>query len=646
MTDDYRNDRREGGDRDRGYGSKGGYKGRDDRRSNGNKGYGPKGGKRDYRPRDDSGRGHDDRGDRPRRDYGPRDDSYRPRDRDNRSRDGEYKPRDRDHKPRDGEYKPRDRDDRPRRDFKPRDRDNRSRDGEYRPRDRDDRRRDDRGPRSRDGDRDRRPRDKDDRGRGRYDRDDRRDSPVEEPRQMRIPSDPQKILFRGIDLEVKGKKDQAMTMFLHGAVKLSKGCENNILRMLRDAGYGEFAEIRKRMSETCPEDALIIYDYLCITLVGSYDRTVIEEACKAGNPIAIYCKIRLNELDGEDPLVDTFYSAVNLNEAMIEDGLKLLIRKKSSAKATAHLQQLNDRKRLRETVNPTFVKAMKGDDRAISKLVTLADTFPEAEFLSGYVEADREGYQEQYLRENMPVFEDTILSMVSELGITETAYGKFLKAKKMQRNDEDWVQSMIGAVKAGSEDAMEELRPIQDRKDVKKSLSTIYLDAGDAAGLVRCFDGEDTYFLNQYCSGKTERYIEVARLLGGTREIEWLKRGFRDGHEGCRDAVLEIALDESRRCKQLVYVLHDVGADMEAAKMYFAMGDDPSLPAVKWLGKVCSDDEVKEYVRGVFEAKGDMETFESLFVDDGYQKKHTGGGRGGPKRSGGFNRNRGGNGRY
>ena len=51
---------------------------------------------------------------------------------------------------------------------------------------------------------------------------------------------------------------------------------------------------------------------------------------------------------------------------------------------------------------------------------------------------------------------------------------------------------MIDAAAAGSEDAVADLMPVQNRKDVRKGLSSASLARGDAAGLVRYYDGEDT----------------------------------------------------------------------------------------------------------------------------------------------------------
>ena len=117
------------------------------------------------------------------------------------------------------------------------------------------------------------------------------------------------------------------------------------------------------------------------------------------------------------------------------------------------------------------------------------------------------------------------------------------------------------------------------------------------------------------------RMIDVGRHMGGSREVDWLRKCCLDGSSECRDALVAIASVEDRRNKQLIYALHDVCADLDAAKLYFDMYGDPALPAVKWLAKVCEDEEAKEYVRSRFEEMGDLRTFDSIFVDDGYRKR-------------------------
>ncbi len=59
------------------------------------------------------------------------------------------------------------------------------------------------------------------------------------------------------------------------------------------------------------------------------------------------------------------------------------------------------------------------------------------------------------------------------------------------------------------------------------------------------------------------------------------------------------------------------------------MYGDPSLPSVKWLRKVCENEEAKEFLRTSFEEMNDTATFESIFRDDGYERKRQNRGKGG-----------------
>ena len=449
-----------------------------------------------------------------------------------------------------------------------------------------------------------------------------------EEQTLTIPSTPQKILFKGVDLEVNGRRDLAMVMYLHGAAKLSHGCESNMERLLREAGQDQFPTVRGRVAKRCGEDQMLAFDYICCTLSPGYDRTFLRGAAEAGNPFAIHCLIRLEELDGDDPLIDV-YAASGADEAMLRDGLKLLVRKKDSAAAQTHLDEMDRLSRLRQTVRTEFVRAMKGDAQAAERLESLSGTFPEAGFLRGYIDA---GDREAYIRDGMDSFRPTVLSVVSELGLSDTPYGRYLSAKRAQSEGGDWVQEMINAAVAGSEDAVAELMPLKNRKDVRKAMSSAYLSRGDAEGLVRSYDGEDTTYLDRYASSDPARMVEVGRLMGGSRQIEWLRHCAIGGSPECRDELVSLASDGDRRGKQLIYALHDVGADLDAARLYFDMYGDPALPAVKWLRKVCEDEAARDYVRSKFEEMGDTATFESIFVDDGYGRRDgrrpAGGGRG------------------
>ena len=454
-------------------------------------------------------------------------------------------------------------------------------------------------------------------------RDDRRrDGPVESKPTERqetvltIPSTPQRILFKGVDCEVNGRRDLAMVLYLHGAAMMSRGCENNALRMLREMGPGEFSTVRGRVAKSCPEDAMIAFDYLCATLDGNYDRSTLDAAAEAGNHLAIYFKIRMEEIEGDDPRIDVFASGPD--EKMVEDGLKLLVRKKDSARAEELLKELEHRRKLRQSIRTEFIRAVKDDRTARRRLEELSATFPEAEYLLGYLDtSDRE----EYLRNGMSEHGDIILSMAHELGISDTPFGKYLSAMKLRSDGEEWIPAMISAAAAGSDEALAELGPVQTRRDVRKGLCSIYLTRGDMAGLIKCYDGEDMSYLERFCAGDPMRMIDVGRHMGGSREVDWLRKCCLDGSAECRDALVAIASVEDRRNKQLIYALHDVGADLDAAKLYFDMYGDPALPAVKWLAKVCEDEEAKEYVRSRFEEMGDLRTFDSIFVDDGYRKR-------------------------
>lgn len=488
------------------------------------------------------------------------------------------------------------------------------------------------GPKRRYGDRDaRRDRsgrsDRRDRPRDRGDAPKARDAGSEPPSQaggghdqeqvLTIPSTPQKILFKGVDCEVNGRKDLAMVLYLHGAARLSGGCESNMLRILREAGPGQFSTIRGRVAKQCSEDAMLAFDYLCCQIREDSDRTAIREAAGSGNPFAIHCLIRLDDLSADDSLITT-YARSGADEAMLREGLKRLVRKKDSAPAQACLDELDRLAKLRQTVRVEFVRSMKGDAQAMDRLQALSDTFPEAGFLRGYVDAED---REAYIREGMGVHRSTIMSVVSELGISDTPYGRYLAAKRAQAEGDEWVQGMINAAVAGSDDAIGELMPLKNRKDVRKAMSMAFLAHGDVEGLVRSYDGEDTTYLDKYASSDPARMIEVGRAMGGSREVEWLRHCAIGGSTECRDELVAISSSAERRGKQMIYALHDVGADLDAAKLYFDMYGDPALPAVKWLRKVCEDEAAKEYVRSRFEGMGDTATFDSIFVDDGYRSK-------------------------
>lgn len=480
-------------------------------------------------------------------------------------------------------------------------------------------------------------RNKDGRGRRRFDKppSDRLDSknrqedPKPAQKDLTIPSDPEKILFKGIDLEENGRADLALIMYIHGASKLSKGCESNVLRILRGMSESDISSARGRVGKSCPEDGLVSFDYLCRCVDETYDVSFIQEASKRGCKLAIYDLIRLDLVDPEDPLIDSLVDGADEGDAMVLDGLRVLSKRKDSAKSTRLIEELDELGKRRRSIRVCFLRALKGDMRSFTELKKLSSEFPEAGFLQGYIKT---GDKEGYLREGMATYGDLIVSLSSELDMMDTAFGKYLNAKRVQAKGGDWIQQMINAFMAGSDDALTELIPIQGRKDVKRAMISTYIERGDAAGVVRCFDGEDWSPLERFCDGDKERAIALGELMNGATEIEWLKRCCRNDVD-CADVLVSMAASKERRGKLLIYALHDIGEDMEAARLYMDMYGDPTLPSVKWLSKVCSDDAVKDYLRSRFDEIGEQGTFESIFVEDGYERR-------GPKPRGGFKKRR------
>ena len=676
---DYNRDDRNDDRKDRSYGKK----------PYGNRSSGPRGGGYGKGPRRDGDRPRRDYGDKPRRDYGDRpkrDFGDKPRD-----REGGYQRQDRSDRPRRdyGDRPKRDFGDKPRRDYGDRPRrdygDRQDRDHGDRPRrdygdrpkrDFGDRPRRDYGdrpkrdfgdkPRRDFGDKPRRDygdrprRDYGDRPRRDYGDKPRRDygdrpkrdysdrhgdsapfveqEPVQAPvaeqeYKLTIPSDPQKILFKGIDCQVNGRDDIALILFLHGAVGMSKGCENNAITMMRGMDKEALDATRASIADKCTPQAMVEFDYICLTMRPDSERRFLDGMYADRDQHAIYCMMRLEQVEPEDPVIEEFASHYDTEPERVTDGLIFMKRRMGSEKAEKCIKMNEQRKALRLSIRNVFSKAVRGDKDAIRRLEELSETFPEARFLSGYVDAMADGDGIRYLQDGYHDNAKLIVSMSADMGISDEPFGMFLKAKRLQADKEDWIRFMIDAAKAGSDEAIEELKPVQNRADVKKAFSSIYLARGDAENLVRVYDGEDSYYLDTYCAGDPDKIEAVGKLMNGEKEIDWLKKNYRDGVEECRDALVAMAADESRHSKRLIYALHDVGADMDAAKLWFAMGDDPTIPSFKWLGKVCEDDSVKEYVRQQFEERGDLETFEAIFVDDGYVKKgqSKGRGRGGPR---------------
>ena len=503
---------------------------------------------------------------------------------------------------------------------------------EGRPRDRGDRRRSDR-PRDEHGRRDDRkgsdrPRD----GRGRHDdrreyrpRDERHEVKEAPYRPKLISNDPQKLLFRGVDLQSKGENDEAMLMYVHGSVLMSKGCENNASRLLDTIGKDSFLTIREAIARDCSEDALIEYDYLCIRKDPGYDRSYFDGMYQEGRCHAIYRRICMEEVDGEDPVIDTF--AGFRDDPRVPEGLRLLVKRKDSRKAQDCIEAIKRRDADRQYIHTAFNRAMKGDRKSIRDLERLSSEFREAEFFLGYIKARESGDPIQWLKDNFERYGDMIISEEFNLRIGDTPYGLYLRAKKIQSKKEDWIPSMIKAAKNGSDEAMYELRPLMHRTDIRKAVSDIHLRNGDLEGLIDDYIGglDDTQFLDKYCENLPLKIVDIGNRIGERdpmRHIDWLRaHAFMPE---CRDALVTLAKDERYHSRKLIFALHDVGKNIEAADLYFLMEGDPELPAVKWLQKVCRDPDAKEHVRQHYESIGDTKTFDYIFEDDGYRKRPSG----------------------
>ncbi len=571
------------------------------------------GGKRDdRRPRDDrkGPRGGSGSNERRPRDFKPRDRGDGPKDRE----------RTKGYRPRDGQNSG---------DRRPRDRDSRPRDG--------DRRffgnREGRSPRrdSRTFDRERNPRDE-------------RADTGEETRRLTLPKDASRLLNRGIDCLVKGEDNTAMIMFLHGSVMMSEGCRNNAERILREAGKDSFQSIRSAIGPNCSEDALIEFDYLCMERDKDYDRTFFDSEYSKQNTHAIYRKICLEEVEGDDPIIDVFASRYPEDKDKVVRGLDLLRRKKDSQSAEAHLNRIQDSIKLKQSVNVMFTRAMNGDARAVQELKENSKKVPEAAFYSEFLVARSEGNEVEWLRAKYPQYKDLIISKQGEFKIQDTPFGTYLKAKSLEAKKEEYMSVMMNAARAGCQEAIDELSTKMFRNDVRKCLAGIYLKNNDLANLMVVYQAglDDMYYLDQYCGDSRERILEVGEELGRQsvgKEVDWLKDHYDRGMSFCKDALVEKSHDEFYHTKKMIYALHDIGTDMDAAKLYFEMEGDPEVPSVKWLKKVCADEETKEYIRQHYEERGETAVFDSIFEEDGYEsrpKRRSGG----PKKFGGKPRRR------
>ncbi len=579
--------------------SKGGF----GRRDSGSGGFKPRGDRKDFKPRGD------------REDFKPKGDrDSTPKDGDHGHRGRDFKPRDRDSRPRGDhkDFKPRG----DRKDFKPRgDRKDFKSRGDRRSFDR----RDDRGPRRDQRSYDRPPRDES-------------SEPHEENRRLTLPKDATRLLNRGIDCLVNGDTNVAMVMFLHGSVMMSEGCRNNAERILREAGNDSFQSIRTAIGPNCSEDALTEFDYLCIERDKGYDRTFFDGEYSKQTTHAIYRKICLEEVEGDDPIIDVFASRYPDDRDKVVKGLDLMRRRKDSASAEAHLKRIEDAVKLKQSVNVMFTRAMNGDARAVRELKENSKSVPEAAFFSEFLVARSEGNAVEWLRQKYPQYKDLIISKQGEFKVQDTPFGTYLKAKSLESKKEEYMSVMMNAARAGCQEAIDELSAKMFRNDVRKCLAGIYLKNNDLANLMVVYQAglDEMYYLDQYCADSRERILEVGSELGKqsvSKEIDWLKDHYDKGMNFCKEALIEKSKDEFYHTKKMIYALHDVGADMEAAKLYFEMEGDPEVPSVKWLKKVCSDEEVKEFVRKHYEETADLATFESIFEEDGYESR--------PKRRGG-----------
>ncbi len=423
-------------------------------------------------------------------------------------------------------------------------------------------------------------------------------------------------------------------MFLHGSVMMSEGCENNASRILRDIGKDNYVGIRSEIESNCSEDALIEFDYLCITSSKDYKRTAFDSAFDSKNIHAVYRKICMEEIEGDDPIIDYFASAYPENSEKVVKGLEILKRKKDSESAEKHLSRIDENIKLRQSVFSIFNRSMNGDVKAAGELKALAGKVPEAAFFSEFITAKAAGNEVEWLRSKYENYSDLIVLHQSKFKIEEDPFGLFLKAKSLESKKEEWISTMISSARAGCPEAIDELTNKMFRNDVRKCLAGIYLANRDLPKLIFVYQSglEETYYLDQYCGTNENDILEVGRELGKQsfgKEIDWLKDHYDKGFAFCKDALVDKAKDDLYHGKKLIYALHDVGEDMESAKLYLSMEGDPEIPSVKWLKKVCTTDEVTEYIKAHFEAKDDLATFESIFADDGYEHR--------PKRSsGGF----------
>ena len=452
--------------------------------------------------------------------------------------------------------------------------------------------------------------------------------PAEKPRLI-LSNDPQRLLFKGVDMQANGNTDTALMMFIRGSVLMSKGCENNAVRLLENVDREDVPALRESISEYCTDDDLVEFDYLCWKAHPVHEMSFLEERFKEGNIQAVYRMVCAGKIDPEDPAIDVFSKCPD--DPRAKEALKILSKKYDSKKAAVILKSNEDREKRRQSAYVSFNRAMKGDNRALKDLEKLSSEFREAAFFYGYAKARESGNGVQWLKDNYDEYSDIMISEGHNLRIDDDPFGMFLRAKKIQSKKEDWIPSMIKAAKNDSEEAMKELEPLMYREDIKRAVAGIHLANNDLDALIDDYVNglDDIVFLDRYCSNIPSKIVDVGEMIGQKnpeRGIDWL-RAHAFTME-CRDALVSFSKDERYQCKKMVFALHDVGREKEAAELYFILEDSGDVPATKWLRKVCKDEEAKEFVRQHYESKDDLKTFDMIFEDDGYVRRPNPKGRG------------------
>lgn len=451
---------------------------------------------------------------------------------------------------------------------------------------------------------------------------------TERPRLI-LSNDPQRLLFKGVDMQENGDTDTALIMFVRGSVLMSKGCENNAVRLLESIDREDVPALRERIAVHCSDDDLVEFDYLCWKAHPVHEMAFLEQKFKEGNIQATYRMVYAGKMDPEDPAIDVFSECPD--DPRGAEALKILSKKYDSKKAAAILKSNEEREKRRQSTYVAFNRAMKGDGKALRDLEKLSSEFKEAAFFYGYAKARENGNGIQWLKDNYDEYQGLMISEGYNLRIDDEPFGMFLRAKKIQSKKEDWIPSMIKAAKNGSEEAMRELEPLMYREDIKRAVAGIHLANNDLDALIDDYlNGlDDIVFLDRYCMNVPSKIVDIGEMIGQKnpeRGIDWL-RAHAFTME-CRDALVSFSKDERYQCRKMIFALHDVGRDKEAAELYFILEGNGDVPATKWLRKVCKDEEAKEFVRQHYESIDDLGTFDSIFEDDGYVRRQKPRGRG------------------